>query len=1275
MPLLKLRTERRERKKFAKLLLDHASETTSSDLLSDCSSTLTSEQASVNESEIGSPPKQDQLKGFGSPVECPGKRSQASDDLAWQGSNGDSRQTVAIQPQCKPDLTTELECTGEDVNPADESSKDLWERAYESLRCSREGGEYMQKYEKILQANMESKANLGKTSVEDHRPDRFTQMSALAINKMQAIDDSKWNFRVGEHSVEMKKILEQTVKAIVFAKDFVSSAASSEPHAALAWAGVSMLLPLILSPTDQRESLAKGIEYMSTLIVRFTTIERSYKQQQSRMKHHLTPDREKLHTAFESHITKLYAQILNFQAKAVCQLYKSSLQRYALDAIKINNWGTMLSEIKEQEMECEKYFDVIGSAALDDAFKQQHEQVELLLQSQEKLFQAWNMEKMHDRDDKAQRHQSKQETEALKALCTTTYRDHKNRNPDRVENTCRWFLESEKYISWRSMTGSGMLWVTADPGCGKSVLAKSLIDRELQSKTQTTIYWFFKDDSDEQRSAVHALCALLHQLCSSKPELLPRVAETYRRNGFTLMLSFSWLWDLFMELTDEDQAGEVVCVLDALDECRLEERQILIDHLNKFHRSKEQSNRKLRFLITSRPYLDIEERFDKIVLRLAGEEASEIITEEIDIVIRASVARIVIRKQLDPNTQTLLEDRLLGTQNRTYLWLHLAIDSIENACGVGTPRRMAKFIDEIPNSVYQAYESILNRSTDRVEAVELLHIILAAMRPLSLREMNMALNLKPKQAVVDDIDLYPQAHFEKHIRNLCGLFINVYEEDNEYSKIAGDREHSRKIHLIHQTAREFLLEREFTSPTASRTAESSCGKDNSLQTSFPPTIRSVTDRKQQPYGFHRVSAAEPPLWQHSMQIGQAHLLLAQKCMFYLTLECTDDKRLAGFVDNSRTQGSRFMQNVLEERVFLKYTAHHWFHHFASSNDTEDLLPLWRLIYGGVITRYLIADHAYQNYEWFDDMLLPEYYTTLTELMWAICIRHEKLVASLIEESTDLNERDGKGFTALFWAVRCGSPAMVNMLLAKRVSVNARDSDPTRFSESVANNVWFIRNVLRLLFLGQDPESNDRRGWTPLHTAARMIAIDESTRCAVIRLLLDAGADPNLEDSHLRRPLDLCRERTNAAAILEPLTSVMRTDVLVMQIYVWLLISVYGATLLFFHVTGLVVEIIWVLTQVRFDPRHLINAALHRLRMQMLYTRSCMILRTHPSNSLRSHLFRQEHPILTCRFLFRSPNVGSDAADFTSPFLTVREMAWCIYSPLLGGGRERERKMS
>ena len=67
-----------------------------------------------------------------------------------------------------------------------------------------------------------------------------------------------------------------------------------------------------------------------------------------------------------------------------------------------------------------------------------------------------------------------------------------------------------KYVEWHSSTRSGLLWISADPGCGKSVLAKSLVDDELLSSgTHSTCYFFFKDN-DEQDGIATALCAILY---------------------------------------------------------------------------------------------------------------------------------------------------------------------------------------------------------------------------------------------------------------------------------------------------------------------------------------------------------------------------------------------------------------------------------------------------------------------------------------------------------------------------------------------------------------------------------------------------------------------------------------------------------------------------------------------------------------------------------------------------------------------------------------------
>lgn len=76
---------------------------------------------------------------------------------------------------------------------------------------------------------------------------------------------------------------------------------------------------------------------------------------------------------------------------------------------------------------------------------------------------------------------SDEDSTCLRAFRNSNYEEHKARNPDRVPGTCRWFLKNQKFHVWLLNECSDLLWVTADPGCGKSVLSKSLVESELQS--------------------------------------------------------------------------------------------------------------------------------------------------------------------------------------------------------------------------------------------------------------------------------------------------------------------------------------------------------------------------------------------------------------------------------------------------------------------------------------------------------------------------------------------------------------------------------------------------------------------------------------------------------------------------------------------------------------------------------------------------------------------------------------------------------------------------
>lgn len=134
------------------------------------------------------------------------------------------------------------------------------------------------------------------------------------------------------------------------------------------------------------------------------------------------------------------------------------------------------------------------------------------------------------------------------------------------------------------------------------------------------------------------------------------------------------------------QVSDVACVLDALDECKEAERGKMISLLADFYGkilSSTPSNRhgRLKILFTGRPYDDIHRGFNAIpsnppTIQLRGEDESDKISKEIDLVIHTEVARLAADLKLDSHTTYQLETKLLEMEHRRHLWLHLATDDI-----------------------------------------------------------------------------------------------------------------------------------------------------------------------------------------------------------------------------------------------------------------------------------------------------------------------------------------------------------------------------------------------------------------------------------------------------------------------------------------------------------------------------------------------------------------------------------------------------------------------
>src|SRR5690242_33378 len=229
---------------------------------------------------------------------------------------------------------------------------------------------------------------------------------------------------------------------------------------------------------------------------------------------------------------------------------------------------------------------------------------------------------------------------------TSHYESMKNTNPKRVPQTCHWFLEHPRFLEWNANDRNDVLWLLSDPGCGKSVLSRALIDKKLVGEENTTLCYFFFRDNKAQDNASNALCALIHQLFSARTGLVQEHTIVIHKG---LKNDLQALWRTLIAAATDPTNVEVVCILDGLDACRQADRDWLIVQLDRFHAGSSHAPKpeaRLKFLVTSRPYRYISSTFSPTI-RSTTKELSEMITKDIAIVVKAKVKELCERYKID----------------------------------------------------------------------------------------------------------------------------------------------------------------------------------------------------------------------------------------------------------------------------------------------------------------------------------------------------------------------------------------------------------------------------------------------------------------------------------------------------------------------------------------------------------------------------------------------------------------------------------------------------
>ncbi|KAI5851812.1 hypothetical protein BZA05DRAFT_353378 [Tricharina praecox] len=481
---------------------------------------------------------------------------------------------------------------------------------------------------------------------------------------------------------------------------------------------------------------------------------------------------------------------------------------------------------------------------------------------------------------------SEEHQSIMKELYISSHATQHSRYTPRAPRTCEWLLRHQTFQAWkRQRQSSSLLWLSGYPGSGKSTLAAFLID-ELQQTVpgggdaaETVCYFFFQDSDSQQRSADRAMCAVLHQLFTANPRLSRHAAlqgQDRNRSG-RFPREFAALWNVLLDAVNDPLCGDVLCVLDGLDECEEASQTELIEALVKWYTIATAATAgpgSLKFLLTSRPSRTIERHFFSFPkIRLKAEVEST--RKDIAALIRCRMEGVPEFRGpglgLDDASRTEIEDKLVRNAQGNFLWVDLVLGLIADSARESAEALRA-IVDKPPATLDAVYERILSSSSNAAATRRLLHIISAAKRPLSLEELHAAFTTTQPSDRAPALSPHTSPPHAIQIRQLCSHFILIIDS---------------RVHLIHHTAKDFLC--------------------HPVATISPAQTQGV--------------------WKHSFHPVESHRILTLVCVSIL-----------GSEDTENTEDTEH-ENEIEKRPLMDYAHRYWREHARLANPEDDEMLL------------------------------------------------------------------------------------------------------------------------------------------------------------------------------------------------------------------------------------------------------------------------------------------------------------------------------------------------
>lgn len=350
-----------------------------------------------------------------------------------------------------------------------------------------------------------------------------------------------------------------------------------------------------------------------------------------------------------------------------------------------------------------------------------------------------------------------------------------------------WIFGHQEFNKWRYTKDSGVFWIKGDPGKGKTMLLCGIIEDLEQNSQNANLGYFFCQATDYRINTASAVVGgLVKSLLKRHPTLLSRIREKYadgvqdQLDGANALVI---LCDIFETITNDSGLRDVICVVDALDEC-VKDCKYLLDFIVK-------TSGHVKWLLSSRNEKHIEKDLDKIPQKLVLElrDNAEKISTSIEAYIRHHIQHIKALKH-DEELRVKALNVLNGKAQGTFLWVSLVVEQLHNT----DHWEVEDVLEEMPKDLESLYGLILDRTEKLGERGQevckaLLSIVTTAKRPLHLSELLIFINSHWKNS-----SYFKTTYQLRDIQDMaktCGSLLSIREDT---------------VYFIHQSAKDYIME-------------------------------------------------------------------------------------------------------------------------------------------------------------------------------------------------------------------------------------------------------------------------------------------------------------------------------------------------------------------------------------------------------------------------------------------------------------------------------------